>query len=101
MKTELIVIDDFYQNPDDVRAFALAQNFHVMVIPADQTVILNGGTTCYEVARCLQGRRVSVVTNSVPIASLLSADLATEVTLIGGYVYPRTGVVLGAMGVTH
>lgn len=30
MKTELIVIDDFYDNPDDVRAFALSQNFHVM-----------------------------------------------------------------------
>ena len=29
--------------------------------------------------------------------SLLSSDLATEVTLLGGYVYPRTGVALGAM----
>ena len=66
-------------------------------IVAGQTVILNGGTTCHEVARAIAGRRLSVITNSVPIASVLSVDLATEVTLVGGYVYPRTGVALGAM----
>jgi len=64
-------------------------------IPEGQTLILNGGTTCFEVARALAGRRLSVITNSLPIASLLSGELATEVTLIGGYVYPRTGVALG------
>ncbi|MDY7011883.1 MAG: DeoR/GlpR family DNA-binding transcription regulator [Planctomycetota bacterium] len=67
------------------------------LIPSGQTVILNGGTTCCQVARAIQGRHLNVITNSVPIGSLLSADLATEVTLIGGYVYPRTGVALGAM----
>ena len=67
------------------------------LIPEDQTVILNGGTTCFEVAKALVGRHLNVITNSVPIASLLSAELATEVTLIGGYVYPRTGVAMGAM----
>ncbi len=69
------------------------------LIPVNQTVLLNGGTTCREVARMLNGRRLSVVTNSVPIASLLSADLVTEVTLVGGYVYPRTGVALGPTAV--
>jgi len=69
------------------------------LIPENQTVILNGGTTCCQVARELTGRRLSVVTNSVPIASLLSAALETEVTLVGGYVYPRTGVALGSMAV--
>jgi len=62
-----------------------------------QTVLIDGGTTCYEVARQIAGRRLSVVTNSLPIASVLSAEMATEVTLLGGYVYPRTGVALGAM----
>ena len=66
------------------------------LIPENQTVILDGGTTCYEVARAVAGRQLNVITNSVPIASLLSAELATEVTLVGGYVYPRTGVALGA-----
>ncbi|MCD4699034.1 MAG: DeoR/GlpR family DNA-binding transcription regulator, partial [Phycisphaerae bacterium] len=49
------------------------------LIPAGQTVILNGGTTCCQVARAIQGRHLNVITNSVPIGSLLSADLATEV----------------------
>ena len=67
------------------------------LIPPGQTVFLDGGTTCTHVARGLQGRRLNVVTNSVPIAMLLSADAGTEVTLIGGFVYPRTGVALGSM----
>jgi len=69
------------------------------LIPVNQTVLLNGGTTCREVASVLKGKRLSVVTNSVPIAAILWADLVTEVTLIGGYVYPRTGVALGPMAV--
>lgn len=75
------------------RAIALAV---AALIPPAQTVILNGGTTCYEVAKSVRGRHLNVITNSVPIASLLSTELETEVTLVGGYVYPRTGVALGA-----
>ena len=75
------------------RAIATAA---AQLVAPGQTLILDGGTTCLHVAGALAGRRVSVITNSVPIASLLSTDVATEVTLIGGYVYPRTGVALGA-----
>jgi DeoR/GlpR family transcriptional regulator of sugar metabolism len=64
-------------------------------IPDGQTVIIDGGTTCYEVAAALRGRRIVVVTNSVPIAAMLAGEVNTEVTLIGGYLYPRTGVALG------
>ena len=67
------------------------------LIGDNETVLLDGGTTCYQVARAIAGRQLNVVTNSLPIASLLSAEMATEVTMIGGYVYPRTGVALGAM----
>lgn len=83
---------------DEKRAIALAT---AGLIPPGQTIVLDGGTTCLEVARAVRGRRLSVITNSVPIASLLSADIATEVTLIGGYVYPRTGVALGAAAGRH
>jgi len=64
-------------------------------IAENQTVILDGGTTCFHVAEAISGRRLSVITNSVPIAALLGGDVSTEVTLIGGYLYPRTGVTLG------
>jgi hypothetical protein len=29
MKIQTIIVDDFYKNPDEVRAFALSQNFEV------------------------------------------------------------------------
>ena len=34
------------------------------------TILLDGGTTTFEVARALLGRPVQVVTNSIPIAEL-------------------------------
>src|ERR1700693_2535674 len=61
------------------------------------TVLLDGGTTTLEVARALGGRRVRVVTNSLPIAQLLASSQQTDLILIGGYVYPRTGVALGPL----
>lgn len=74
----------------------IAQAVAQLIAP-EQTLIINGGTTCFQVARLLAGRRLSVVTNSVPIASVLMGEQETEVTLIGGYLYPRTGVALGDM----
>jgi DeoR/GlpR family transcriptional regulator of sugar metabolism len=63
------------------------------------TVLVDGGTTTLEVARALFGRPVQVVTNSLPIAHLLAASKETDLILIGGYVYPRTGVALGPLAV--
>jgi DeoR family transcriptional regulator, fructose operon transcriptional repressor len=63
------------------------------------TVLLDGGTTTLEVARALIGRRVQVVTNSLPIAQLLTSSQQTDLILIGGYVYPRTGVALGPLAI--
>ncbi len=62
-----------------------------------ETVLLDGGTTTFQVARHLAGRRLQVVTNSLPIANLLGSDGEMEVILIGGYIYPRTGVALGPL----
>jgi DeoR family transcriptional regulator, fructose operon transcriptional repressor len=60
-----------------------------------QTVLIDGGTTTFEVAKNLLGRSVQVFTNSLPIANLLSGSRDVELILIGGFVYPRTGVALG------
>ncbi len=64
-----------------------------------ESVLLDGGTTTLEVARCLAGRPVQVVTNSLPIAQLLTSSPAVDLILIGGYVYPRTGVALGPLAI--
>ncbi len=64
-------------------------------IPAGETVLLDGGTTTLEVARFLNGKPLQVVTNSLPIASLLMNQPEIELIFVGGYVYPKTGVALG------
>jgi DeoR/GlpR family transcriptional regulator of sugar metabolism len=60
-----------------------------------ETVILGGGSSVVEVARNLTERPIQVVTNSVPVAQVFWESKQVEVTLTGGYVYPRLGVQLG------
>lgn len=62
-------------------------------------VLLDGGTTTLEVARLLADRPVQIVTNSLPIAQLLSNGRQADLVMLGGFVYPKTGVALGPMTV--
>jgi DeoR/GlpR family transcriptional regulator of sugar metabolism len=65
------------------------------LIQDGDTLLLDGGTTTYEVARLLVGRHLQIVTNSLPVANLFASSATTDLVLVGGYVYPRTGVSLG------
>ena len=69
------------------------------LIDDGDTVLLDGGTTTLEVARALLGRPVQIVTNSLPIAQLTASSKEIDLILIGGYVYPRTGVALGPLAI--
>ena len=60
-------------------------------------VLLDGGTTTLEVARLLLGRSMQIVTNSLPIANLFASNRETDLIMLGGYVYPKTGVALGPL----
>jgi DeoR/GlpR family transcriptional regulator of sugar metabolism len=60
-----------------------------------QTIILGGGSTVAEVARCLFDRPIQIITNSIPVAEVFWECRHTEVTLTGGYLYPRLGIQLG------
>jgi DeoR family fructose operon transcriptional repressor len=62
-------------------------------------VLLDGGTTTLEVARLLVGRSLQIVTNSLPIADLFASSHETDLIMLGGYVYPKTGVALGPLAV--
>src|SRR5688572_9517215 len=64
------------------------------LVQPDQTVLLDGGTTIYYLARELLGTPLQLVTNSLPIANLFLDDEQLEVILTGGLVYPRYGVLL-------
>src|SRR5262245_54386633 len=78
---------------------AIGQAAAAMLNDGD-TVLLDGGTTTLEIARALIGRRIQVVTNSLPIAQLLASSQQTDLILVGGYVYPRTGVALGPLAIS-
>jgi DeoR/GlpR family transcriptional regulator of sugar metabolism len=58
-------------------------------------VLLDGGSTTYELARQLVGRPLQVVTNSLPVANLFASSDRVDLVLLGGYVHTRTGVSLG------
>ena len=73
---------------------AIASEAARMVEDGD-TLLLDGGSTTYEVARLLVGRRLQIVTNSLPVANLFASNKNHDLVLVGGYVYPRTGVMLG------
>ena len=69
------------------------------LIGPNQSVILDGGTTVYHVARHLEEKAPQVVTNSLPVANLFASATRIEVIISGGVIYPRLGVLVGPMTV--
>lgn len=70
------------------------------LVQPGEAVLLDGGTTTLEVARHLIGKSLQVVTNSLPIVNLLASQPDIELIMLGGYVYPKTGVALGPATMT-
>ena len=77
---------------------AIAQAAAARIRDGD-AILLDGGTTTLEVARLLLGRSLQIVTNSLPIANLFASSRETDLVMLGGYVYPKTGVALGPLTV--
>jgi DeoR/GlpR family transcriptional regulator of sugar metabolism len=65
------------------------------LIQDGQTVILGGGSTVAEVARCLLARPIQIITNSIPVAQIFWECRQPEGTLTGGCLYPRLGSQFG------
>ena len=65
------------------------------LIDDHDTLLLDGGSTTYELARQLVGRPLQIVTNSLPVANLFASSDQTDLVLLGGYVHSRTAVSLG------
>jgi DeoR/GlpR family transcriptional regulator of sugar metabolism len=66
------------------------------LIEDHETVLLDGGSTTYELARQLVGRPLQIVTNSLPVANLFASSDTVELVLLGGAVHHKTGVTLGS-----
>lgn len=78
------------------------QKFAIANLVADQvqpgsTVILDGGTTTYAVARLLAEKRVQVITNSLPVASLFGEVGNAETIVTGGSILGRLGILVGPL----
>jgi len=69
------------------------------LIPPNQSVILDAGTTVYHVARYLESKSPQIVTNSLPVANLFASANRLEVMVSGGVIYPRLGVLVGPLAV--
>ncbi len=65
------------------------------LVPSEQTILLDGGTTTFYLAEQLRGRSLQIITNSLPIANLFMDDNNVELIITGGLMYPRYGVMLG------
>jgi DeoR family transcriptional regulator, fructose operon transcriptional repressor len=74
------------------RAIAAAA---VKLIEDGDSILVDGGSTTYEVARLLVGRPLHVVTTSLPVGNLFASDSNSDLVLIGGNICPRSGVARG------
>lgn len=65
------------------------------LVQPHMTVLLDGGSTVYHAATRIDARPIQVVTNSLTIAQHFADDEQVEVMIVGGYLYPRSGVMVG------
>jgi DeoR/GlpR family transcriptional regulator of sugar metabolism len=77
---------------DKKRTIAVAAEH---LIEDGDSILLDGGSTTYELARLLVGRHLQVVTTSLPVANLFASDSGSDLVLIGGNICPRSGVARG------
>lgn len=88
----------FQTRKDDAwpRKQAIGQLAETLIEDGD-TILLDGGSTVYELARRIIHRPLQVVTNSLPVAHLLSTSDSIDLIMIGGCVRGRTSVTIGPM----
>jgi DeoR family transcriptional regulator, fructose operon transcriptional repressor len=82
------------RNPSEKQRIA---RLAATLIQDEQTVILDGGSTTAAVAAELAHRSLNIITNSLAIAEVFKNSRQIEVTLTGGYLYPRLEIMLGPL----
>lgn len=74
---------------------AIAAAAEKLVADGD-SLIINGGTTCYLFAERLAHRNVRIYTNSLPLAAKLGEHGSCHLTISGGDLYREPGVIYAA-----
>lgn len=87
------------------RAFNVSQTLHVerkraiaraaaALCQDGESIIINAGTTTFQMVDFLRDRRLQILTNSFPIASALISSSANRIVLPGGEIYREQGIIL-------
>jgi DeoR/GlpR family transcriptional regulator of sugar metabolism len=82
------------RNPDE--KFLIASLVAEQVRPG-MTVIIDGGSTTFAVARLIVDKQLQVNTNSLPIASLFGEIGSVGTVVTGGSIYRRLGILIGPL----
>ena len=69
------------------------------LIPPNQSLFMDSGSTVFFVAQELEAGRPHIVTNSLSVANLYSSHPEIELVVSGGVVYPRLQVMVGPLAV--
>jgi DeoR family ulaG and ulaABCDEF operon transcriptional repressor len=78
-------------NVDKKRAIARAA---VDLCEDGESIIINGGTTTFQMVHHLARRRMQILTNSFPIAEHLLRNSKNTITLPGGAIYREQNIIL-------
>jgi DeoR family ulaG and ulaABCDEF operon transcriptional repressor len=62
----------------------------------DEAIIINGGSSTYMMGEFLVDRQLSVLTNSFVLAQYLAENSTNQVTVPGGEIYRKQGIILSA-----
>ena len=62
----------------------------------EEAIIINGGSSTYMMGEFLANRQMSVLTNSFVLAQYLSENSTNQVTVPGGEIYRKQGIILSA-----
>ena len=81
------------ENMDIVQKRAIAREAVALCTDGDD-VIINGGTTTYQMVHLLSNLRMQIFTNSFPIAEHLLHHSKNQLTLPGGTLYREQNIIL-------
>ncbi len=62
----------------------------------NEAIIINGGSSTYMMGEFLAKRQLSILTNSFVLAQYLSENSTNQVTVPGGEIYRKQGIILSA-----
>ena len=80
---------------EKVEAKQAIARYAASLVQPNMTLLLDGGSTVIYACHLIVVRPLQVVTNSLAVAGHFADDKQVEVTLVGGRLYPRTGVMIG------